>query len=133
MIFFQFADLVSRLHVASCTNVISVKITFTKLNLRLLSLFYLEGFLDSFRVLNGFIFVYLRNNIFYNFLLFKQVQLFSTPGRRVFWKMPHLLKKISYQNFSGVLILSTHKGILSNFDALFNYRTSGEVLLKITI
>jgi len=84
MIFFQFADLISRLHVASCTNVISVKVSFTVLNLRVLSLFYLEGFLDSFRVFEDFIFVYLRYNNFYNFLLFKHVKLFSTPGHRLF-------------------------------------------------
>jgi len=84
MIFYQLADLISRLHVASCTRVVSVKIIFTSLNLRMLCLFDKEGFLDSFRVFEHFILVFLRRNEFNNFLLFKSVKLLSSPGRRVF-------------------------------------------------
>ena len=84
MIFFQLADMLSRLHVASCTRVVTVKIIFTALNLRLLSLFDQEGFLEGFRVYESFILVYLRLNPLNTFLLFKRVKLISSPGRRVF-------------------------------------------------
>ena len=43
MIFYHIADFVARLHVASCKYIYTVKVSFNKINLRLLILFNIEG------------------------------------------------------------------------------------------
>ena len=84
MIFYHIADFVARLHVASCKYIYTVKVSFNKINLRLLILFNIEGIIEGFRVLKGFILVFLRYSYLNIFMLFKNVKLISTPGRRSF-------------------------------------------------
>lgn len=80
MIVYFVSDMLSRIHVASCKNIISVSVINTFYSLRLLSFLYNEGFIEGFRVLGLLILVFLKR--FKLFLIFKNVKLFSTPGRR---------------------------------------------------
>jgi ribosomal protein S8 len=84
MIFYHIADFIARLHVASCKYLYTVSVIYNKVNLRLLILFNIEGIIEGFRILNDFILVFLKYSYFNIFMLFKNVTLFSTPGRRVF-------------------------------------------------
>jgi len=62
LVFYQVADFIARLHVASSKNISSVIVSFTKVSLRLLVLFNIEGFIEGFRILDDFILVFLRNS-----------------------------------------------------------------------
>jgi len=130
---YQLADFISRIHVAACHGIISVKVSHNLLNLRLLTLFSVEGFIEGYRVFNDFILVFLKKTYLNEFLLFKNVTICSTPGRRQYWNLVKLSKKYSYKNFSGIYIISSNKGFITNFDALLKYRSVGEVVLKISV
>jgi ribosomal protein S8 len=133
MLFYHVADLVSRLHVASCKNIYTVNVSFTKINLRLLILFNMEGFIEGFRIFDLFILVFLRKSYLNIFMLFKHIKNLSTPGRRLYWGLRKLLLKYSYSNFSGCFIISSSKGIITSSDSLLKLHTSGEVILKIFV
>src|ERR1700723_3203423 len=122
MFFYSLADMLSRLHVASLKNIVTVSVTFSKSNLRFLMLLFVEGIIEGFKISNDFILVFLKKMQFNCFLLFRTVKLFSTPGHRTYWSLTKLSKKYSYQNFSGFFVLSSSKGLLTSFDALLKYR-----------
>src|SRR5579863_7613888 len=119
MITSQIAEFIARMHVASSKNIYTVKVSFTKVNLRLLVLFNIEGFIEG-------ILVFLKYNFLNSFLLFKHIKLFSLPSRKVYWSLNKLSKNFFYYNFSGVFILSSSKGFITSSDSLLKYHSSGE-------
>lgn len=84
MLNFYLADLISRIHVASCKFMYSVNVLYSISNLRILIVLNFEGFIEGFRVLNNIIIVYLKYNYLNNSMLFKNSKLISTPGRRIY-------------------------------------------------
>lgn len=133
MLNFFLADLISRIHVASCKFMYSVNVLYSISNLRILISLNYEGFIEGFRVLKDCIVVYLKYNYLNNCMLFKNTKIVSTPGRRIYWNLIKLNKFYSYRNFSGIFLLSTNKGIITSTDALLKLRVSGEILLKLTV
>lgn len=131
MIFYYISDMLSRIHVASCKNIISVSIINTFYCLRVLSFLYCEGFIEGFRVMGPIVLVFLKK--FKAFLLFKDLKIVSTPGRRQYWTLVKLMNRYSYSNFAGIYGISSSKGLISSFDALLRYRIGGEVLFKISV
>jgi ribosomal protein S8 len=125
------ANLIAQLNVASWKNVKSVKIKYTALNLRLIILFQAEGYLEGLKIFGNYIIVFLKYA--HAFLLFRNVKLISKPGKRVYWKLIQLRKKYAHFNFSGTVIISSHKGLICSHDALLKLRTGGEVFLKIGV
>lgn len=81
---FLLADLISRLHVASLKNILSVNVSFSILNLRFLILLNVEGLIEGFKVFENFVLVFLKKLQFNHFLLLRSVKLVSTPGRRCY-------------------------------------------------
>jgi ribosomal protein S8 len=133
MLNFFLADLISRIHVASCKFMYSVNVLYSISNLRILIVLNYEGFIEGFRVLKDIIIVFLKYNYLNNCMLFKNTKLISTPGRRVYLNLIKLNKTYSYRNFSGVFLLSSNRGIITSTDALLKLRSSGEIFLKLTI
>lgn len=84
MLNFFLADLISRIHVASCKFMYSVNVLYSISNLRILIVLNYEGFIEGFRVFKDIIIVYLKYNYLNNCMLFKNTKLISTPGRRVY-------------------------------------------------
>jgi ribosomal protein S8 len=82
MINYHLADMVARLHIASCKYMYSVDILYTISNLRVLVVLNLEGIIEGFKVVDGFIVVFLKYNFLNRLMLFKNTKLVSTPGRR---------------------------------------------------
>ena len=82
MINYHLADLVARLHVASCKFMSNVSILYTLSNLRVLIVLNLEGIIEGFKVVNNFITVFLKHNFLNRFMLFRNTKLVSSPGRR---------------------------------------------------
>jgi ribosomal protein S8 len=84
LLFFQIADFIARIHVASSKNKYTVKVNLTKINLRLLVIFNIEGFIEGFRIFDNFILIFLKYNFLNSFLLFKNIKIVSLPSKRVF-------------------------------------------------
>lgn len=133
MIFYSLADFVCRVHIASMKRIITVSVLFTKLNLRLLSLLNNEGFIEGFRVIDDFILIFLRNTFLNMFMLFRYIQLLSSPAKRYFVNLIMLLKIFSYRNFSGIFILNSSKGLITSTDSLLKLHTAGENLIKLFV
>lgn len=133
MIFYSLADFVCRVHTASIKRIITVNVLFNKMNLRLLALLNTEGFIEGFRVVNDFILVFLRNTFLNMFMIFKYIQLLSTPSKRYFVNLIKLLKMFSYRNFSGIFILNSSKGLITSTDSLLKLHTAGENLIKLFV
>jgi ribosomal protein S8 len=79
---YQLADLVARLHIASCKLMSSVEVLYTLLNLRVLVVLNLEGIIEGFKIFDNSIIVYLKYNFLNKLMLFRNTKLVSTPGRR---------------------------------------------------
>jgi ribosomal protein S8 len=133
MVNYHLADMVARLHVASCKFMSSVTVLYTLSNLRLLIVLNFEGLIEGFKVVSRDIVVFLKYNFLNRLMLFKNTKLISTPGRRQHWRLIKLNRVFSYNNFAGFYILSTNKGIITSYDALLKLRSGGEALLKIII
>ena len=58
MLNFFLADLISRIHVASCKFMYSVNVLYSISNLRILIVLNYEGFIEGFRVFKDIIIVY---------------------------------------------------------------------------
>ena len=79
---FIISDLVSRLNVASRKRLLTVKVIRTDFSIRILSLLYSNGVINSFQICRNYIFVYLK---YYKMVsAFKFIKIISTPGNRVF-------------------------------------------------
>ena len=84
MIFYHIADFVARLHVASCKYLYTVNVLYTKINLRLLVLFNIEGIIEGFRILNNLILVFSKYSFLNIYMLFKS-SLFQSSFRVCTW------------------------------------------------
>lgn len=82
MVNYHLADMVARLHVASCKFMSSVTVLYTLSNLRLLIVLNYEGLIEGFKVVSRDIVVFLKYNFLNRLMLFKNTKLISTPGRR---------------------------------------------------
>ena len=105
----------------------NVHIPTTKLNLQLVYLLYKEGFIQSFFFNKLKITVFLK----FNELLkpsIKNIKILSTKGKQVITTHKTLCR---LPKNSGILILSTNKGLLTLTEALYKYKVGGEVLCKI--
>jgi ribosomal protein S8 len=129
----NFADLIARLHIASCKFMYTVSVSYTLFNLRVLVVLNSEGIIEGFKVIEDSIIVNLKYNFLNKLMLFKNTKLISTPGRRQYWSLAKLNKVYGYNNFAGFYLLSTNKGIVTSHDALLKLHSGGEILLKITI
>ena len=128
---FILADFVSRLNVASKAHMLSVKVRYTDLTLRLLDLLYSNGLIDYFVVLGDVIVVYLRYSK--GLSSFSSLKLISKPSKRIYWSFSFLDLVHRCSNFGGFYIISTQVGLLTSTDCILHGSVSGEVLLKVTL
>ena len=80
---FEISDFASRIRVAQLSKDLTVKLRLTKLTLKLSSLFYRNGFIKSFFILNSQT-LYLCLKYHHHLPLLRQIKLMSTPGHRLF-------------------------------------------------
>jgi small subunit ribosomal protein S8 len=128
---FQLADMVSRINVASSRKLGSVRVNYTTLNMRVLMVLYRNGVIRGFQAANGYIVVLLKYVAMRP--VFRQIKVISRPGCRIYWKLSRLSLVYNYNNFSGFFIISSPRGLVTSNDCLLGMRTSGEVLLQVSI
>lgn len=99
--------------------------------LKLLKIFYINGIIRSYKILNNkTISIYFKYN---NSNKIIHWSIISKPSNRIFWKINKLIKNYNKNNFSGFYIISTQKGLLTSNNCILENHISGEILLKISI
>lgn len=128
---FFLSDMVARINVASRKRLFVVRVAHTKFCLQILQILWRNGLIGGFSKFNdvGYITVYLK--YYKNKIVFKELQVVSTPSRRVFWNLHDL--RLKSDSFSGFFILSTSKGLFTSFDCLATLHLGGEVLLHVVL
>ena len=101
------------------------------ITIKLLKIFYINGVIRSYRILNNktvsVYFKYNNSNKIVNF------SIISKPSNKITWKINKLIKNYNKNNFSGFYILSTQKGLLTSDKCILEDYIGGEILLKISI
>lgn len=105
----------------------SIHVPTTKLNLQLITILYKEGLIRGF--FNNFkrITIFLKYNEFLKPLI-KNISFFSTGGKKIYLSYKSLSK---LPKNSGILLISTTKGIISLNDALYKFKIGGKILCKL--
>jgi ribosomal protein S8 len=127
---FVFGDFVSNLNNGRRQHLVSINVRNTSLVKEVLALMMQLGLLRSINILDNrhievFFKYYQRRCVFSN------IKLISIPSRRVYIDLVKLAKLKDKSNCS-IYILSTNKGIKTDFECLFD-KVSGELLLKIEL
>lgn len=101
----------------------------SKLKLNILKILKKDGFINNFEVINNGSFDVIEITLSYNGLqpVIKEIEVISKPGKRIYSKVQDI--PVVY-NGLGVTILSTPKGVITDYDAK-HINVGGELLLKI--
>ena len=101
----------------------------SKMKLSILDILKKDGFITDYEVENNGSFDVIEITLSYNGLqpVIKDIEVISKPGRRVYSKVEDI--PVVYNCLGGV-ILSTPKGIITDYDAK-HLNVGGELLLKI--
>lgn len=101
----------------------------SKLKLNILKILKKDGFINNFEVINNGSFDIIEITLSYNGLqpVIKEIEVISKPGKRIYSKVEDI--PVVY-NGLGVTILSTPKGVITDYDAK-HINVGGELLLKI--
>lgn len=101
----------------------------SKLKLGILDILKKDGFIKDYEIENNGSFDIIEITLSYNGLqpVIKDIEVISKPGNRVYSKVEDI--PVVY-NGLGVVILSTPKGIMTDYDAK-HWNIGGELLLKI--
>jgi len=120
------SDMLIRINNGYVSKLNMVNVFYSKLNLKILALLYMEGYISGYYLTkNGTIIVKLKYYLNQN--IFKSYKRISKPGRRVYYTAEELKKK--YMNKSFVVI-STTKGIILHRYAILK-NIGGEVLFEL--
>ena len=104
-----------------------VILPFLKMNLQLINILKMEGFIDTFLIINNHLHVRLKYKGINQTPVLTNLKRLSTPGRRIYIqskKIPQLFGGL------GLIILSTSKGIISHKQAQY-LNVGGELLCSI--
>ena len=134
MLIDNLSDLLTRIRNGQQQNLNSVHALNTKLNLNLLNCLIKEGYIKNYTLSKqNKKFCNIKINLKYdeyNNAVIKQLKRVSKPSRRVYVSVKTILKFHQYFSGNSLLILSTHKGIISHQKAL-DLNVGGEVICKI--
>jgi small subunit ribosomal protein S8 len=129
---YNLAVFVVTLKVASKSHLKSIKIKKTTLNLLLLEILYKNGVIRGFSIANDFeVLIYLK--YYQNRPVVFDINLISTPGKRVYWSLGKLSLVYNAHSFSGFYIISTPIGLVTSNDCLLGGHLAGEILLKVSM
>ncbi len=124
------SDALTRIRNASMRKLDVTQLMHSKLVEAIMGVFQEKGYIESFNVIEEgnkrFIKVVLKYDKNGNSVI-TEVKKISKPGRRVY-KGADEIKK--FKNGYGTFIVSTSKGVLSNYDA-YKAKVGGEVLASI--
>jgi small subunit ribosomal protein S8 len=127
---YRFADLITQIRNGQRARLAKVTVKYTKFLENVCAVLVKEGFVESFaKVEEGKNKYNLEIELKYyeGESVIKEIKAISKPGRRVYSEITKLPK---FNNGLGVAILSTSKGVMSDFDAR-QAGVGGEVLCSV--
>lgn len=119
------ADMLTRIRNGQTAHLAYVSVPLSKFKLSVLKILQKEGYIKNFIVEEGVIRVDLKYNA--GKPAIKIIDRISKPGRKVYSEIAALRK---FMNGLGVIILSTSKGVMSDYEAK-SLGVGGEVLCKV--
>ncbi len=123
------SNMVSNIRVGSNAKKLHVKVQNSKLCSKVLDILYKLGYIRGFVLENKKkILVLLKYSN--NKPAIRDIRTISTPGRRMYMRYKRSIK-ISNNKDSGLFILSTNKGLLTDYESSM-LMVGGEVLVKIS-
>jgi small subunit ribosomal protein S8 len=123
------SNMVSNIRVGSNAKKLHVKVQNSKLCSKVLDILYKLGYIRGFVLENKKkILVLLKYSN--NKPAIRDIRTISTPGRRMYMRYKRSVK-ISNNKDSGLFILSTNKGLLTDYESSM-LMVGGEVLVKIS-
>lgn len=120
-------DFFTRIRNAQSAMMKVVEVPFSKMRISVLKILQDEGYITSFdkKEIKDKIFnIVIKLKYYNNMPVIHEIKAYSKPGRRVY----SLAKEVpKFYNGLGIIILSTSKGIISDFDAK-RLNVGGELL-----
>ena len=123
-------DMITRIRNAQLRTLYNVKIPSSKFRAKILDVLKQEGYISNYKILSesknkNSLVVDLK---YYNGLpVIKEIKRVSRPGRRIYARADSIPR---IQNGLGIAIVSTSKGIMSDYEAKSN-NVGGEIICKV--
>ena len=123
-------DMITRIRNAQMRSLNSVKIPNSKFRAKILDVLKKEGYIAGYKILDD---SKEKNNISVDlkyengFPVIREIKRISKPGRRIYARADSIPR---IQNGLGLAIVSTSKGIMSDYEAK-NNNVGGEIICKV--
>jgi small subunit ribosomal protein S8 len=126
---YHLADMLTQIRNAQSARLTKVRVQATKLLGNVLAVLAEEGYIDSYERTEDAGKVYYEITLKYHEgdKVIREIKCISKPGRRVYCQISKLPK---FYNGLGIAILSTSKGVMSDFQAR-QANVGGEVLCSV--
>jgi small subunit ribosomal protein S8 len=127
---YRLADMLSQIRNGQAARLATVRVQASKFLGRVLEVLVQEGYIESYKHIElgkGKAEFEIALKYYEGDRVIKEAQCISKPGRRVYCEISKLPK---YYNGLGIAILSTSKGVMSDFDAR-QAGVGGEVLCSV--
>ena len=127
---YRLADMLTQIRNAQAARLAEVRLSASKFLGNVLEVLIAEGYIDSYtkeEIKKGHSQFVVKLKYFEGERVIKQISCISKPGRRVYCEISKLPK---YYNGLGIAILSTSKGVMSDFQAR-QANVGGEVLCSV--
>ncbi|NBX03341.1 MAG: 30S ribosomal protein S8 [Alphaproteobacteria bacterium] len=127
---YRLADMLTQIRNAQAARLAEVRLSASKFLGNVLEVLIAEGYIDSYtkeEVKKGSAQFVIKLKYHEGERVIKQISCISKPGRRVYCEISKLPK---YYNGLGIAILSTSKGVMSDFQAR-QANVGGEVLCSV--
>jgi ribosomal protein S8 len=125
------ADIVSNLNIGILRKLRFIKLIKTNLAIRLLTILYKQGILRTFIIKHDHILVYFK--FCRGQPLCSKLKLISKPSNRAYFRLGRLNKYYNNNNFSGFLIVSSQRGLVTSEYCLLNGHVGGELFIKVEV
>ena len=127
---YRLADMLTQIRNAQAARLAEVRLPASKFLASVLEVLVSEGYVDAYEtqeVSKGLSQLVIKLKYYEGERVIKQINCISKPGRRVYCEISKLPK---YYNGLGIAILSTSKGVMSDFQAR-QANVGGEVLCSV--
>jgi ribosomal protein S8 len=130
MVNFVFGDFIARLNNAKRLHAKSIRVLNTRLSLNTLIVLKRIGLIRGFNFIDNreleVMLKYVNSRMVY-----KNFKLISVPSKKIYVDLVKL-KKLKDKTHASIFIISTNKGLKTDFECLL-YKLTGELLIKIEL
>jgi ribosomal protein S8 len=127
---FIIGNLVSQINIGAKRRLRFIKVNYNITSLNIIKILYNQGALRTYLVKNDKILIYFK---YYLKKIAIKIKIISKPGNKIFMSLNNLSYYYNNNNFSGFLIISTQKGLITSTNCLLKEHKAGEILLKVEL